>query len=122
NDIVLYFARQCEADRHAVGIAPRRADVIAGACGDLVDRNVDRLVELDDHDRAGNADLRLDLVVETKSQTDIAGATVDSDFAFDRIGSKSLPAGMRHKRERKQREYRNRQTGFGHAPNSAREY
>ena len=108
DQIDLHLAGQRDADRAAVGIAPRRADIIRGAGIDAIDRDIHRLLEGDHHDRAGDADLRLDLLVEAEHQPRITAVGGDVEFAFDRLGG--IGAAGENQREREQHERSSRTT------------
>ena len=80
------LARQRQANGRAVGIAARRADVIRHGIGQLVDGNIDRPLEANHEDRAGNRDFGIDIVVEREHE---AGKTVrrrKARLALDGLG------------------------------------
>ena len=64
--MVLTVARRASDSRiaDAVGIAPRRADIIGHRVRKFVDRNVHRTLEADHDDRAGGGDVGLDVLGE----------------------------------------------------------
>ena len=70
--IDLDLARQRKAQRAAVGIAPRRADVVGRAGADAVDRDIDRPLEEDRQHVAGDADLRVDLLGQLEDEACVA--------------------------------------------------
>ena len=65
-ELTLDLAREREAQRPAVGIAPRRADIVDGAGVDAIDRDVDRLLEsMISSTLPLTADLRFDRLAKT---------------------------------------------------------
>ena len=77
--------RQRQPDRRTIGIAPRRSDIIGHGVGQLVDRNIHRLLEADHEDRAGRGDLGLDIVGEFEHQPGIPACRGQRGLALDRI-------------------------------------
>ena len=63
-----HLLRQRHADRRAVGIAPRRADIIGGKLGHAIDGHIDRLLEGDDQHVAGNFGRRIDVRAALKTK------------------------------------------------------
>ena len=51
----LHLQRQCHANALAVGIAPRRTDIIGNLRREALDRNIDRALEGDDQHIVGEA-------------------------------------------------------------------
>ena len=78
-------ARQRQPDRRAVGIAPRRADIIGHRVGQLVDRDIHRVLEPDHDDRAGHGHLGIDILGELENQPGVAARLREGRLALDRI-------------------------------------
>jgi hypothetical protein len=72
-------------DRRAIGIAPRRGDIIGRRLEHPVDRNIDRALELDHEDGAGRGHLGLDIVGELENQPGIAACHRQRGSPLDRL-------------------------------------
>ncbi len=72
-------------DRHAVGIATRRADIIRNRVRQLVDGNIHRPLEADHDDRACRADVGIDVLGELQHQPRIAAPRRKRRLALDRV-------------------------------------
>ena len=90
------LARERQANGLAVGIAPRRADVIGRLRGKPVDRDVDRLLEADDQHIAGCATLASSSSRHAENEPGIAAADFCLDAGLDRIGHGRARQAMRH--------------------------
>ena len=77
-------ALQRQPDRRAVGIAPRRADIIRHRVRQLVDGNIHRALEADDDDRARGGDLGFDVLGELQHQPRITAGRRERRLALDR--------------------------------------
>ena len=86
-DMVLTVTRRASDSRIAEPSGSRRAevDIIGHGVGQLVDRNIHRLLEADHEDRAGRGDLGLDIVGEFEHQPGIAAGRGERGLALDRI-------------------------------------
>ena len=78
-------ARQRQPDRRAVGIAPRRADIVGHRVRQFVDRNVHRTLEADHDDRAGGDDFGFDVLGELEHQPRVAAGRRERRLALDRV-------------------------------------
>ena len=77
--------RQRQPDRRTIGITPCRSDIIGHRVGQLVDRNIHRLLEANHEDRAGRADLGLDIVGEFENQPGVPSCRGERGLALDGI-------------------------------------
>ena len=80
-----HLTRQRQPDRRAIGIAPRRGDIIGRRLEHPVDRNIDRALELDHEDRAGRGHIGLDVVGELENQPGIAAGHRQRGLTLDRL-------------------------------------
>ena len=101
--IDLHLARERDADRGAVGIAPRGADIVGRAGIEAVDRDRDRLLERHHHDRTGDLDVGRHFLLEAEHQPRIAAVGGDLDLALDRLVGERAAAERRREREQHQR-------------------
>ena len=97
NDVEFDLARQRDADRGAVGVAPRRADIAGGAGIEPIDRNVHPFVEVDDHDRPVESDPGRHQLVEFKDQPREAVVSRGRDLAFEQIVGAGRPERQRRR-------------------------
>ena len=81
-----HLARQRQPDRRAVGIAPRRPDIIGHRVGQFFDRNVHRALEPDHEDGAGGRHLGLDVLGELEHQPGVAAGSRKRRLAPHRLG------------------------------------
>ena len=85
--------RQRQPDRRAVGIAPRRADIIGNGVRQFVDGNIHRALEVDDDDRTRGRNLGFDVLGQLQHQPGETAAGRERRLAPDRIVG---PAGLRN--------------------------
>ena len=78
-----HLAGQPETDRTAIGIAPRRDDILRRLRGEVLDRHDNRLVEADNQDIAGAVDACFHVVAENKYGPGIAVADIDGHLGSD---------------------------------------
>ncbi len=78
---------QRHANGLAVGIAPRRADIIGRLLRHAADRNIERLLEADDQHIAGLARGAVDIFARREYQPRIAVAGGNGERRLDRRGS-----------------------------------
>ncbi len=79
-------SRQRQPDRRAIGIAPRRADIVGHRLRQFVDRNVHRTLEADHDDRAGGGDLGFDVLGKLQHQPGVTAGGRKRRLALDRVG------------------------------------
>ena len=91
----------------AVGIAAGGADIFAGRGAEPVDRDADRLAELDHQDAAGHADLQLDLACGADDDAAVAAGRGDGGFTANalRLGHRRLR--RQHHRQQNSRDKQN---------------
>ncbi len=94
----LHLLDQRDADRGAVGIDARRADIAGGGLIETIDGDGDRFLERHHDDRKVEADRRSHRLVEAEHQARIAVIVEDLDLALDRI------VGARRQAHREQRQ------------------
>src|SRR6185437_11009908 len=98
--IDLYLLRQRNSDCTAVRISPCRADIARGTRVEFLDRNRNRLLEVDDNDRAGDAHAGFDRLVEMKQESCKTPVGRDLDVALDRIvGARAQTRGSEKKKK-----------------------
>ena len=96
----LHLAEEREADRAAIGIAARGADIIGRVDVQPLDSKRNRFVEADDDDRAGDPCGRFDGLVELEHQPQEAAVVDGFDFTLDGLISPGRT--QRCKREQRQ--------------------
>jgi len=77
-------ARQRQPDRRAIGVAPRRRDIIGRPFGKLLDRDIHRALEPDQEDGAGRGHFGLDVLGKLENQPGVAAAGRERGLALDR--------------------------------------
>ena len=85
--------RQRQPDRRAVGIAPRRADIVGNGVRQFVDGNIHRALEMDDDDRTRRRNVGFDVLGQLQHQPGEAAARRKGRLTPDRIVG---PAGLRN--------------------------
>ncbi|MGB3274365.1 MAG: hypothetical protein WBA66_15905 [Xanthobacteraceae bacterium] len=93
----LDLACQRQADRHAVRVTPRRADIIGHRRAELVDGDVNGLFEADDQNGAGHHDIGADIVGERQHQPRVTVRGGKLRRALDRLGHRRADEGKHRK-------------------------
>ena len=93
--------RQRQPDRRAIGIAPRRADIVRHRIAQFIDGNIHRPLEADHDDRSCGDDVGLDVLGELQHQPCITAGCLERRFALNEVLG---PAGRRHRQAGEQQE------------------
>ncbi len=92
--------RERDADRGAVGIPPRRADIIGRKLGQTIDGDVDRALEADDQNVTVNLGAGLDILPGAEQKTRIAVVRRDRQRGLEGLCRRGG-----HARSRRERQY-----------------
>ena len=81
-------ARQRQPDRRAVGVAPRRRNIVGRRFRQSVDRDIDRAGKPDHDDRTGGGHLRVHILGELEDEARVTAGRREGRLALDRVGTK----------------------------------